>query len=128
MQARALLQHVELLDDDPAVVVDAQATIGAVVDRIADLPTGVTWNGLLRGMAANAVGLVLYESFSRRWLQVIEYAEFRARVLSVLSELMAFSHLAAATVRRVNLQISHAWSSVPPRHRPRLQHLALLAW
>ena len=71
-QARVLMQHAELLEDDPVAVSDAQNTIEAIVGRMAEGQPGVTWDGKLRDMAANKVGLALYESLSRRWLQVFE--------------------------------------------------------
>lgn len=71
-QARVLMQHAELLEDDHVAVSDAQSTIEAIVERIAKVQPGVTWDGKLRDMATNKVGLALYESLSRRWLQVVE--------------------------------------------------------
>ncbi|TKA55915.1 hypothetical protein B0A53_01614 [Rhodotorula sp. CCFEE 5036] len=70
--ARVLMQHAELLEDDPVAVSDAQNTIEAIIDRMAKVQPGVTWDGKLRDMVANKVGLALYESLSRRWLQVFD--------------------------------------------------------
>ncbi|KWU44852.1 hypothetical protein RHOSPDRAFT_33674 [Rhodotorula sp. JG-1b] len=70
--ARVLLQHAELLEHDSVAVSDAQSTIEAIVERMAKIQPGVTWDGKLRDMAANQVGLALYEALSRRWLQVVD--------------------------------------------------------
>ncbi|GAA5860983.1 hypothetical protein JCM3774_003214 [Rhodotorula dairenensis] len=113
--ARVLLQHAELLEVDPAAKADAQATIEAVFGRIANVLSGVTWNGMLRGMAASAVGLALYESVSRRWLQLVDrlatqgqLADFSRLILENISALSTASYT-AGTVTAAILRRSDFW-------------------
>ncbi|GAA5991114.1 hypothetical protein JCM10908_006542 [Rhodotorula pacifica] len=90
--ARVLLQHAELLARDPAAAPDVQVSIGVILDRIGQLPSsGVTWDGRLRDLAQNAVGLALYESVTRRWLSIVNR-------LATDSQLAELSRLILGTI------------------------------
>lgn len=72
-QARALLQHGELVSNTESAREDLQDTIGTALARLEQSKPDSTWMGALRSLPTESVGVALYDMVLRRWLRLIRF-------------------------------------------------------